>query len=355
MDINLFDYDLQKDLIANEPANPRDSCKLLVYNKLSNKITDDIFFNITKYLKKGDVLVFNNSKINPFRLFGIKKNTKTKIEVLLLKEIKNNYWEAITKGKIKIGDEIIFKDTDLKFEIIKDNEVRILKTNKTKEELIKICDKIGKIPLPPYINSKLNENQIREFYQTVYSSKQGSVASPTAGLHFTQNLLSAIQKIGVEFCEITLHVGIGTFMPVRNDDITKHKMHPEYVEISSEVINKIIKAKKESRRIIAVGTTSVRVLETVLPDLMNKNSSLTYEINNFNGFVNNFIYPSYEFKIIDGMITNFHLPKSTLLMLVCAFLGREKCLELYNYAILKKYKFYSFGDAMLLLNNSFKN
>ncbi len=335
-----FDYYLPEDLIAQTPLEPRDSSKLLVYDRKSDKVYHEHFFDIKKYLKKGDVLVRNNTKVLPARMFGYTKNGG-KVEVLLLKRFNLTDWEVLVKPgkKAKPGSTLVLSE-ELSLEVLETVEEtgsRKVRFNFSGvfEDII---SRIGEMPLPPYITEKL-KNQER--YQTVYAKTDGSAAAPTAGLHFTDKLLEEIKEMGVEIVDVLLHVGLGTFRPVKTDDILSHHMHSEYYEISSESAEKINNAKKEGRRVIAVGTTSVRTLESAADD---------------NGYVREikdnteiFIYPPYKFKCVDALITNFHLPKSTLVMLVSALSTREKTLELYNLAVSERYRFFSFGDSMLVL------
>lgn len=334
-----FYYDLPEELIAQTPIEPRDCSRLLVYNRKSDKIEHRIFRDVLSYLNEGDVLVINDTKVLPARLFAQTPNGGA-VEVLLLKRLDIDEWEVLVKpgrkatvGKIlKIGNEL-----SLTVKGITDSGERIVKFeyDGVFEEILQ---RIGTMPLPPYIKEKLKD---KDRYQTVYARKEGSAAAPTAGLHFTPQLLKAIEDKGVKIARILLHVGLGTFRPVKEDVITDHKMHSEYYEIGEEAAEVINAAKREGRRVIAVGTTSVRTLETAADE----NGFVKAE----SGNTQIFIYPPYTFKCVDALITNFHLPESTLIMLVSALAGREKTLELYRLAVEERYRFFSFGDAMLVL------
>jgi len=349
-----FDYKLPKKSIAQKPKHPRDHSRLLVYDRKKDKISHKKFYQITDFLQTGDLLVFNNSKVFPARLLG-KKQTGGKVEILLLEQIKAKIWKVMLGAKNKkIGMKIFF-DKDLSAKVIKRiNDLEWEIKFNYKGDLIKKIEKIGLVPLPPYIKSKEKQTKLklvssvaeRKQYQTIYAKKYGSAAAPTAGLHFTNKVLNQLKKKGVNIAYVTLHVGLGTFAPVRTQDIKKHKLHAEKVEITLSNIKKILKAKKQNKRIIAVGTTSVRVLEGVLGQNLER---FKKQKKAWQGQVNIFIYPDYEFKIINGLITNFHLPKSSLIMLVAALTGRTKILDIYNMAIKKGYRFYSFGDAMLII------
>lgn len=334
-----FYYNLPQELIAQTPVYPRDSSRLLVFKRQDKQIEHKIFSDIIDYLHEGDLLIVNNTKVIPARLYGKKENTGGKIEFLLLKRRDNDEWEVILKPgrKAKIGAKFIFSD-ELSAEVIGycDDGGRIVKFfyDGIFEEIL---DRIGLVPLPPYITEKLEDKQR---YQTVYSKINGSSAAPTAGLHFTNELLEKIKAKGVEIKNVLLHVGLGTFRPVAEDDVLKHHMHSEYYEISEDTANSINKAKKEGRRVIAVGTTSVRVLESVAND--------DGTVNVKKGETQIFIYPPYKFKVVDALITNFHLPESTLIMLVSAFSTHEDVMNLYNVAVEERYRFFSFGDAMFI-------
>jgi len=356
-----FDYVLPKNLIAQEPKKNRDHSRLLCFSKKTKKIEHEYFYNVINYFKKGDVLVLNNSKVFPARLIGNKKETNGQVEVFLVNPHiffskscqKNNLpkiWECLLRGKnLQKNLEINFKN-NLSGKIVEKNEDNTweIKFNKDQKEIIEIIEKIGQVPLPPYIKrddkSKASD---KKNYQTIYANndKIGSVAAPTAGFHFTPDLVKKLKKKGVEFEYLTLHIGLGTFSPVKVDEIKKHKIHTEYAQVSARTIKNIIKAKKEKRRIIAVGTTSVRVLEGVVAKNINQ---AIEKITDCSLSIDIFIYPGYKFKVVDAMITNFHLPKSTLLMLVSAFTSLEDIQKIYQQAIAKKYRFFSYGDAMFL-------
>lgn len=335
-------YELPEEQIAQTPIEPRDHSRLFCYNRKTDKIEHKHFFDLIDFLKPGDVLVVNNSKVLPARLFGYKAETGAKIEVLLQKRIDLKNWEVITKPqkRLNVGTEIVFNE-NIKCTVTEKGDYGSCKVkfdykdNKTFEEHLM---EIGTMPLPPYIKEKL-KNQNR--YQTVYAKVDGSSAAPTAGLHFTPELLRKIKEKGVEILEVLLHVGLGTFRPVKEDNIEDHEMHSEYFEISQDIADKINKAKSEGRRIIAVGTTSVRVLESGVDE----NGKLQAQKRE----TKIFIYPPYKFKMVDALITNFHLPESTLIMLVSAFIGDiDKTLDLYKLAVREKYRFFSFGDAMFI-------
>lgn len=342
MDMNDYDYNLPEELIAQTPLQNRESSKLLVLEPHSNQMQHDVFSNITNYLKKGDCLVLNDSRVIPVRLFGHKKDTLGKIEVLLLHETEEDTWEALVKPakKVKTGTEIIFGDGQLiaTCSAEKDDGARLLKLS-YEGIFLEVLDQLGHMPLPPYIKEKLED---KERYQTVYAKEEGSAAAPTAGLHFTKSLLQRVKDMGVEIVYVTLHVGLGTFRPVTVENIEDHHMHSEYYVLSQESANKLNTIKQNEGNIISVGTTSTRVLETVMKD----NNGVFQEST---GWTDIYIYPPYEYKAIDGLITNFHLPKSSLLLLVSALAGRDTILSAYEEAIKRKYRFFSFGDAMFIL------
>lgn len=341
MKLGDFDFDLPKRLIAQSQLKPRDHSRLLVLDKNTGRIDDRRFYDLVDYLHEGDVLVMNNSKVFPARLIGQRKNTGGRVEVFLHKFIRDRQWECLIGARrIKEGLEVEF-DGKLKAAVKKDNQdgTWVVEFDRDRGRLMKVAERIGHIPLPPYIKRGQKKKEDKINYQTVYADKHkvGSVAAPTAGFHFTPRILKKIKKMGVDIEYVTLHVGLGTFAPVKTGNIKKHKMHAEYYEIDPDVYEKIFKAKKEGRRVIAVGTTSARTLESIV---------LTKKIS---GSTDIFIYPGYKFKTVDAMITNFHLPKSTLLMLVSAFAGYNNIKKSYQHAIEKKYRFYSYGDSMLIV------
>ncbi len=341
MNIEEYNYDLPEKYIAQTPLKDRSASKLLLLNKENGNIKEDVFKNIGSYLKKGDVLVLNDTKVIPARIIGEKIDTKAVIELLLLKDIDGDIWKCLAKPakRLHVGTIISFGDGSLKAEVIEKLDEGIVHVKLIYEGiLMEILDKLGTMPLPPYIHEKL-EDQSR--YQTVYAKNIGSAAAPTAGLHFTKELLENLEKQGVEILYVTLHVGLGTFRPVEVEDITKHHMHSEYYIMTKDVADKLNKAKEEGRNIYAVGTTSTRVLETVA----HKYDKFTA----CSGDTDIFIYPgAFEFKAIDGLITNFHLPKSTLVMLVSALATKEYILNAYEYAKAHDFRFFSFGDAMFI-------
>ena len=335
-----FDYFLPEELIAQTPIEPRDASRLLYYNRQTGEVLHEHFYDLPKFLKKGDLLVRNNTKVLPARLFAYTENGG-KVEILLLKRFDLTEWEVLVKPgkKARIGTHLTV-NSELSLTVLKKYDETGSRRVKFSfdgvfEDVISLA---GEMPLPPYIKEKLKD---KDRYQTVYAKVDGSAAAPTAGLHFTDRLIKELTDNGVEIADVLLHVGLGTFRPVKAEDLSEHHMHSEYYEISEDAAEKINRAKREGRRIIAVGTTSVRTLESAADE---------------NGFVKPvkgnteiFIYPPYRFKCVDGLITNFHLPKSTLIMLVSALCSREKVLELYNLAVKEKYRFFSFGDACLFL------
>ena len=335
-----FDYYLPEELIAQHPALKRDESRLLILDKKTGKHKDEIFKNIINYFKEGDVLVLNDTKVIPARLIGVKEETNAVIEVLLLKDLQDDIWECLVKPakRVKEGTVISFGDGKLKLVCKEVKEEGIMRFNLLYSGiLLEILEELGTMPLPPYIHEKL-KNQSR--YQTVYAKNVGSAAAPTAGLHFTKELLKKIENKGVEILYITLHVGLGTFRPVKVTDVKNHKMHSEYYSMNSYTAERLNLAKLEKRRVIAVGTTTTRTLETIM-----------MKYNKFKDCYGNtdiFIYPGFKFKAIDALITNFHLPKSTLIMLVSAFSDKDIILNAYKYAVESKYRFFSFGDAMMI-------
>ena len=340
MKVSEFDYELPEELIAQTPIKKRDESRLMVLDKENKKIEHKIFKDILEYLKPGDVLVRNNTKVLPARIYG-KKDTGANVEFLLLKNIEGDIWESIVRpgNKLRVGTNVIFGDGKLNAEILEILPGGTRKVKFTYKGIFnEILDEIGLMPLPPYIHERLEE---KDRYQTVYAKYQGSAAAPTAGLHFTDELLEKLKEKGVEIANVTLHVGIGTFRPVKEETIEAHEMHSEHFYIKQEDVDKINKAKKEGRRVIAVGTTSCRVLESIAD-----RNGLVKEIETDTEI---FIYPGYKFKCIDGLITNFHLPQSTLIMLVSAFAGKDFVFDAYRQAVEEKYRFFSFGDAMIIL------
>lgn len=335
-----FDYYLPEKLIAQTPLVKRDNSRLMILDRKTGEICHDNFYNIINYLNKDDILVLNDTKVLPARIIGEKKDTGAVIELLLLKNIENDIWECLVKPakRVKKGTIISFGDGILNGECldIKEEGIRHIKFNYN-GIFYEVLDKLGTMPLPPYIKEKLED---KNRYQTVYAKNIGSAAAPTAGLHFTEELIESIIKKGIKICYITLHVGLGTFRPVNVEDVTTHKMHSEFYTMTKEVADTLNNAKKNGKRIISVGTTSTRTLETI----MNKYG----EFKETSGWTDIFIYPGYTFKAIDGQITNFHLPKSTLIMLVSAFSSKEIILNAYNEAVKEEYRFFSFGDSMLI-------
>ncbi|MBQ9756565.1 MAG: tRNA preQ1(34) S-adenosylmethionine ribosyltransferase-isomerase QueA [Clostridia bacterium] len=334
-----FDYYLPEELIAQTPVYPRDSSRLLVFNREEDKIYHEHFYDIKKYLKRGDLLVRNNTRVLPARMFAHTEHGG-KVEVLLLKRFNLNEWEVLVKpGKKAKPNTLLTLSDKLSMQVLSTIEESGSRRVKFIYDGVfeDIISELGEMPLPPYITEKLKD---KERYQTVYAKVDGSAAAPTAGLHFTDELIKELTDMGVEIADVLLHVGLGTFRPVKTEDILSHHMHSEYYEIDEENAEKINRAKREGRRIIAVGTTSVRTLESASDENgLVKPVKANTEI---------FIYPSYKFKCVNGLITNFHLPKSTLIMLVSALSTREKILELYNIAVKEKYRFFSFGDAMFI-------
>ena len=336
-----FYYDLPKELIAQTPVEPRDSSRLLVLNGQNGETEHKHFYDIIDYLDEGDLLVCNDSRVLPARIYGNKEPTGARVEFLLLKQISGNRWETLCKPgkKAKEGARFSFGDGLLYATVteVKDDGNRVVDFE-CDENFFSTLDKIGQMPLPPYITEELKD---RERYQTVYSHELGSAAAPTAGLHFTTELMDKIKAKGVNIAYVTLHVGLGTFRPVKVDDVTKHKMHSEHYEVPEETAELIKKTKQSGKRVIAVGTTSCRTLESVAAE--------HGEVVPCEGFTEIFIYPGFEFKVLDVLITNFHLPESTLIMLVSAFAGYDNIMNAYKTAVEERYRFFSFGDAMAIL------
>ncbi len=344
MDVKDFDYELPEELIAQDPLEDRSSSRLMVLDKHTGEVEHRIFRDITKYLEPGDCLVINNTKVIPARLFGVKEGTQAKIEILLLKRKENDIWETLVKPgkKAKPGTRIVFAPGLLTGEIIdvveEGNRLIQFHYEGIFEEIL---DQLGQMPLPPYITHQLKD---KNRYQTVYAKYEGSAAAPTAGLHFTPELLEQIRKMGVEIAEITLHVGLGTFRPVKVENVLDHHMHSEFYQMEQSEADKINRAKQNGHRVISVGTTSTRTLESAAEE----NGTLKAK----SGWTEIFIYPGYRFKVIDALITNFHLPQSTLVMLVSALAGREHILNAYQTAVKEHYRFFSFGDAMFITDLS---
>jgi len=343
MDVNEFDYFLPEELIAQKPSDKRDECRLLVMNRKEGTIEHKHFYDILDYLKEGDCLVLNDSKVIPARIYGIKKETGANIEFLLSKRIEGDVWETLVRPgrRLKIGDEVVFGDGKLvaSIEGLGDEGTRIVRF-KYEGIFMEILEELGSMPLPPYIEREANEED-KDRYQNVYAINEGSVACPTAGLHWTPQLLQKAKDKGVKTAFVTLHVGIGTFRPVKVDKVEDHHMHFEEYTVSKEAADIINETKKNGGRIICVGTTSTRTIESATDE----NGILKAG----SGSTGIFIYPGYKYKIVDCLITNFHLPKSTLIMLVSALYSREKVLEAYKIAVEEKYKFFSYGDACLIV------
>lgn len=336
-----FNYNLPEELIAQHPIEPRDASRLLVLHKDTGEIKHKHFRDITQYLQKGDTLVLNDTRVIPARLFGVKKGTGAKVEILLLKRIDRDTWETLVRPgrKLKENVEVVFGNGELEAQVIERTPsggriIRFVYDGIFEE----ILDKLGNMPLPPYIHAQLED---KERYQTVYSRVQGSAAAPTAGLHFTPALMEKIKQMGVNMAFVTLHVGLGTFRPVAVEDIEAHQMHSEYYDVTPETAKMINDTKARGNRLFVVGTTSVRTLESA--------AHANGLVQPGSGWTDIFIYPGCEFKVVDTMITNFHLPKSTLIMLISALAGREKVLAAYEEAVREKYRFFSFGDSMLII------
>ena len=337
-----FYYNLPEELIAQTPVTPRDHSRLMVVDRESGAITHRHFYNLCDILQKGDLLVMNDSRVLPARLYGEKVDNGTFIEFLLLEQKGDKLWEIICRPgkKAKVGTKFSFGGGKLLAEVVevKPDGNRIVQFS-CDGNFYTVLDEIGQMPLPPYITKKLED---KERYQTVYSRELGSAAAPTAGLHFTKEMLQALREKGVETAFVTLHVGLGTFRPVKEDDVLQHKMHSEHYHLPQEIVDKILQTKQNGGRVIAVGTTSCRTLEAVATEHDGKLVAA-------DGYTDIFIYPGYQFKVLDGLVTNFHLPESTLIMLVSALLGYEKTMHAYDVAVKERYRFFSFGDAMCIL------
>lgn len=354
MNLSEFDYYLPQELIAQEPATPRDHSRLLVYNRQSKEIKHSSFYNIVDFLKKDDLLFVNNSKVFKARIL-VKKESGGQIEIFLLKNIdkEKNIWQCLVGGKVKPGFKLFFNNIFLAEVLDKEDNTFFVSFQENYLDFIKTLESIGQTPLPPYIKRDEKNKKDDLNYQTVYAKedKVGSSAAPTAGLHFTGELLKTIEKKGIKIAEASLHVGLGTFLPIKTENILEHKMHSEDVEISAEAINLIVKAKNEGRRVIAVGTTSCRILESLSSYLNFEQDGKIkeYQGDDLKFSTDIFIYPGYNFKIVNCLLTNFHLPKSSLLLLVSALTGREEMLNIYKEAVELKYRFFSYGDAMLII------
>ena len=337
-----FGYDLPQRLIAQHPAEPRDRCRLLYVDRESGALQHKIFCELPELLKEGDLLVVNNSRVIPARLIGVKKPTGAICEILMLRQKENDVWECLAKpGKrLKAGTHVDIGEGLLDAEIIETlpDGSKLVRFTHDADTIFTVLDQVGKMPLPPYITEQLQDNSQ---YQTIYAAQLGSAAAPTAGLHFTQEVFDALSAKGIETAQVTLHVGLGTFRPVQEDDIRNHQMHTEWYSLDEEAARKINEAKAQGRRVICVGTTSCRTLESV----WQKHGC----IKPCSGETDIFIYPGYRFGVMDGLLTNFHLPESTLIMLVSAFAGYENTMQAYRTAVAEEYRFFSFGDAMLLL------
>ncbi|MFP7477903.1 tRNA preQ1(34) S-adenosylmethionine ribosyltransferase-isomerase QueA [Terribacillus saccharophilus] len=342
MDIQDYDFHLPEELIAQTPLQDRTASRLLVLNKEEKTMEHRHFADIGDYLKAGDCLVLNDTRVLPARLYGIKKDTQAKVEILLLKQVEGDSWEVLVKPakKVKVGTELSFGDGKLKAvcKELLEHGGRIVEFQYD-GIFYEVLEQLGEMPLPPYIKEQLPD---QERYQTVYAKEQGSAAAPTAGLHFTKELLASLQEKGVEIAFITLHVGLGTFRPVSVESIEEHEMHAEFYQMSQETADQLTRIRENGGRIISVGTTSTRTLETITRDHDGKFVAAS-------GWTDIFIYPGFTYRAIDGLITNFHLPKSTLIMLVSAFAGRDFILDAYRTAVEERYRFFSFGDAMLLV------
>lgn len=341
MKVSDFDYELPEELIAQDPLENRSDSRLMVLHRATGAVEHKRFTDISDYLAQGDCLVVNNTRVIPARLYGVKEDTLAQVEVLLLKRRENDIWETLVRPgkKLKPGARVLFGDGILTGEIVDVVEEGNRLVRFSYEGIFEeILERLGQMPLPPYITHELRD---KNRYQTVYAKYDGSAAAPTAGLHFTEELLRKVRDNGVEIAEVTLHVGLGTFRPVKAENVLDHHMHSEFYRVSAEAAEKINRAKREGHRVISVGTTSTRTLESAADE----NGFLREK----SGWTDIFIYPGYRFKVIDGLITNFHLPQSTLIMLVSAFAGQEHVLDAYREAVRERYRFFSFGDAMLVL------
>lgn len=342
MKVDLFDFDLPEELIAQTPLEDRTASRLMVLNKETGEYKHEQFKSILEFLHPGDCLVLNDTRVLPARLYGMKDDTGAKIEVLLLKQVENDRWETLAKPakRVKVGTVLTFGDGRLKAKCVAESDHGGREFEFLYEGIFyEVLDSLGEMPLPPYIKEQLED---QERYQTVYARERGSAAAPTAGLHFTKELLEEIKQKGVHLAFITLHVGLGTFRPVSAATVEDHDMHGEFYQMTKETAELLNRVKAEGRKIISVGTTSTRTLETIA-------SLYDGHFQEASGWTNIFIYPGFEFKAIDGMLTNFHLPKSTLMMLISALAGREHVLHAYQAAVKEKYRFFSFGDAMLII------
>ena len=338
-----FEMEVPEERIAQNPSQKRDNCKLMVLDPKEKTIEHKKFYDIADYMRKGDVLVMNNTMVYPARIYAWKEKSESKVEVFLLRELENDLWEAMVKParKVRIGNKLVFGE-GIACDVI-DNTIsggRVLRFEYDVPSIYPFIDKNGLSPLPPYIKRESTEKD-KEMYQTVYASERGSVAAPTAGLHMTEELMKKLEKKGVKLVYVTLHIGLGTFRPIMVEDLTRHQMDSEYYSVSSETAAIINEAKEKRRKIFAIGTSTVRTLETVTVS--------GFQITGTRGWTDKFIYPPYKFKMVDSLITNFHQPKSTLMMMVAAFTQKDFVLEAYQEAIKKKYNFYSYGDAMIIL------
>jgi len=338
-----YDYELPSELIAQKPSPSRDHSKLMVLNKKSGKVNHRNFYELADLLLPGDLIVRNNTKVFPARLIGKKEATGGKVEIFLHRRIDGRKWEVIGRN-IKIGDNIEFENSQLRA-FIESREENLFNAifNIEEEDFFNEIDKIGLMPLPPYIKRNEKNTSDRENYQTIFAKERGSVAAPTAGLHFTKELDQKLIDKGIEIAEITLHVGLGTFSPIKAEDIRQHKMHSEFFMVKREAIDTIEKKKKNGQRVVCVGTTTARTLETIYSKKIDRGCDF------ISGYTDIYIYPGYNFKVVDGLVTNFHLPKSSLLLLISAFAGKENVARAYKEAVQKKYRFFSYGDAMLII------